>query len=62
MPAGVPHGGTIFSDERGPVRNLVGGFCSGVLRLHPGHEVAPHKPDIEAIEFFEASNLKCSPP
>jgi len=57
LPTGVPHGETIFSDDKGPFRNLVGGFYSSVLSLHLAHEVAPQKPDIEAIDFFESPTL-----
>lgn len=57
IPTGVPHGETIFTDEKGPFRNMVGGFYSNILSLHLAHEVAPQRPDIETIEFFEAPNL-----
>jgi AraC-like DNA-binding protein len=56
IPTGVPHGETIFTDEKGPFRNLVVGFYSNILSLHLAHEASPQRPDIEVIEFFEASN------
>lgn len=57
MPAGLPHGETIFHDDFGKFRNLVVGFYSHTLSLHFAHEVAPQRPDIETIEFFEAADL-----
>lgn len=56
MPAGVPHGETVFSDQQ-PFRNLVAGFYSHTLSVHFAHEVAPQKPDIEVIKFFDVPNL-----
>lgn len=57
IPAGLPHQETIEDDEKGPFRNLVVGFYSRTLSMHFAHEVAPGKPDIEAIEFFDAPTL-----
>lgn len=57
MPAGVPHREFIEEDDQGRFRNLVVGFYSNTLSLHFAHEVAPHRPDIQAIEFFDAPNL-----
>jgi len=57
VPAGVPHAEEIHHGENGPFRNLVAGFYSNVLSLHFAHEVAPHRPDIDVIEFFEGPNL-----
>ncbi|MCF3648550.1 helix-turn-helix transcriptional regulator [Synoicihabitans lomoniglobus] len=58
VPAGLPHGETIFRDDFGKFRNLVVGFYSHTLSLHFAHEVAPQRPDIETIEFFEAADLE----
>lgn len=58
VPAGLPHGETIFRDDFGRFRNLVVGFYSHTLSLHFAHEVAPQRPDIETIEFFEAADLE----
>lgn len=58
LPAGVPHGETVEKDESGAFRNLVVGFYSRTLSLHFAHEVAPGKPDIQAIEFFDTPNLE----
>jgi AraC-like DNA-binding protein/quercetin dioxygenase-like cupin family protein len=58
MPAGVPHREYIETDREGRFRNLVIGYYSNTLSLHFAHEVAPHKPDIQAIEFFDAPNLE----
>jgi AraC-like DNA-binding protein len=57
VPAGVPHGETIYAESDHPFRNFVAGFYSHTLSLHFAHEVAPHRPDIEAIEFFDVPNL-----
>ena len=58
MPAGVPHGESVARAEDGTAfRNLVVGFYSHTLSLHFASEVAPGKPDIEVIEFFDAPNL-----
>jgi len=57
LPAGVPHGETVENDGSGAFRNLVIGFYSKTLSLHFAHEVAPGKPDIQAIEFFDTPNL-----
>lgn len=53
VPAGVPHGESVHSEPDRPFRNLVAGFYSNTLSLHLAYEVAPHKPDIEVIEFFD---------
>ena len=58
VPAGLPHGETIFRDDFGKFRNLVIGFYSHTLSLHFAHEVSPGRPDIETIEFFEAPELE----
>ncbi len=58
VPAGLPHGETIYRDDFGKFRNLVVGFYSHTLSLHFAHEVAPGRPDIETIEFFEAPELE----
>ena len=57
IPAGVPHGELIHSDNAHPFRNLVGGFYNNTLSLHFAYEARPHRPDIEVIEFFDAPNL-----
>ena len=57
IPAGVPHGETVHSEEGHSFRNLVGGFYNNTISLHFAYEAAPHRPDIEAIEFFDAPNL-----
>jgi AraC-like DNA-binding protein/mannose-6-phosphate isomerase-like protein (cupin superfamily) len=57
VPAGVPHGETVYSEPNQPFRNLVAGFYNNSLSLHFAHEAEPQRPDIEAIEFFDASNL-----
>lgn len=57
VPAGVPHGETVYADGAQPFRNLVAGFYNNTLSLHFAFEAAPHRPDIEAIEFFDAPNL-----
>ncbi len=58
VPAGMPHGETIYRDDFGKFRNLVVGFYSHAMSLHFAHEVAPGRPDIETIEFFEAPELE----
>jgi AraC-like DNA-binding protein len=58
VPAGLPHGETIYRDDFGRFRNLVAGFYSHTLSLHFAHEVESGRPDIETIEFFEAPNLE----
>jgi AraC-like DNA-binding protein len=58
VPAGLPHGETVFSDPDRPFRNLVAGFYSNTLSLHLAHEAAPQRPDIEAIEFFDLPNAQ----
>jgi AraC-like DNA-binding protein len=57
LPAGVPHSERIETDPQGRFRNLVIGYYSNTLSVHFAHEVAPGKPDIEAIEFFDMPNL-----
>ena len=57
MPARVPHGEVVYDDAGGAFRNLVAGFYSNTLSLHFAHEASPRRPDIEAIEFFDAPNL-----
>jgi AraC-like DNA-binding protein len=56
LPAGLPHCELVYSDEGRPFRNLVAGFYSNTLSLHLAREVAPRKPGIEAIEFFDLPN------
>ncbi len=58
IPAGVPHGEMVEPGADRPFRNLVAGFYNNTLSLHLAHEVRPGKPDIEAIEFFDAPNLE----
>ena len=57
IPPGVPHGETVYPEEGKPFRNLVAGFYNNTLSLHFAHEARPQKPDIEAIEFFDAPHL-----
>jgi AraC-like DNA-binding protein/mannose-6-phosphate isomerase-like protein (cupin superfamily) len=57
IPAGVPHGETVKGEPGRPFRNLVAGFYNHTLSLHFAYEASPGKPDIEAIEFFDAPNL-----
>lgn len=57
IPAGVPHAEFVHSDVTLPFRNLVAGFYNNTISLHFAWEAAPHRPDIEAIEFFDAPNL-----
>jgi AraC-like DNA-binding protein len=57
VPSGVPHGESVFPDPDRPFRNLVAGFYSNTLSLHLAYEATPHKPDIEAIEFFDLPNV-----
>lgn len=57
IPAGVPHGETVHSEATHPFRNLVVGFYNNTVSIHFAHEARPRKPDIEAIEFFDAPNL-----
>lgn len=57
MPAGVPHGERVQAEQGRPFRNLVAGFYNHTLSLHFAYEATPGKPDIEAIEFFDAPNL-----
>jgi AraC-like DNA-binding protein len=56
LPAGLPHRETVYPGAKRPFRNLVAGFYSNTLSLHLASEVAPRKPDIEAIEFFDLPN------
>ncbi|MFZ5496442.1 MAG: AraC family transcriptional regulator [Verrucomicrobiota bacterium] len=57
IPAGVPHGEIVQAEPARPFRNLVAGFYNNTVSLHFAHEARPRKPDIEAIEFFDAPNL-----
>lgn len=57
IPAGVPHGETVYPEAQHPFRNLVVGFYNNTLSLHFAYEAAPGRPDIEAIEFFDAPDL-----
>jgi len=57
IPAGVPHGEQVSAEPGRAFRNLVGGFYNNTLSLHFAREVKPGRPDIEAIEFFDAPNL-----
>lgn len=57
IPAVVPHSERVFSTAEEPFRNLVAGFYNHTLSLHFAHEVAPCRPDIECIEFFDAQSL-----
>ncbi len=56
MPAGVPHQETISSDKNS-FRNLVIGFYSNAISVHLAFEVAPGKPEIDVIEFYDAPDL-----
>jgi hypothetical protein len=59
IPAGVPHGEMVRPGPNGePFRNLVAGFYNNTLSLHLAFEARPGKPDIEAMEFFDAPNLE----
>jgi AraC-like DNA-binding protein len=57
IPANVPHGEHVQSEPGRPFRNLVAGFYNHTISLHFAYEASPGKPDIEAIEFFDAPNL-----
>lgn len=57
IPAGVPHGEVVHSDADHPFRNLVAGFYNNTISLHFAYEAAPQRPEIQAIEFFDAPNL-----
>jgi AraC-like DNA-binding protein len=57
IPATVPHGETVFPGSGQPFRNMVAGFYNNTLSLHFAYEAGPHRPDIEAIEFFDAPHL-----
>ncbi len=58
VPPGVPHGEHVEAEPDRPFRNLVAGFYGTTLSLHLAYEAAPHKPDIEAIEFFDLPNVE----
>ena len=58
VPAGVPHGEVVQSSPEHGFRNLVAGFYNNTISLHFAFEASPHRPDIEAIEFFDAPNLE----
>jgi len=58
IPSGLPHGETVYSAPDRPFRNLVAGFYSNTLSLHLAAEVAPQRPDIEVIEFFDLANAQ----
>lgn len=58
VPAGVPHGEVVHPDAGQPFRNLVAGFYNNTISLHFAYEAGPQRPDIEAIEFFDAPNLE----
>lgn len=57
IPAGVPHGEIVHREPAREFRNLVAGFYNNTLSLHFAHEAQPHRPEIDAIEFFDAPNL-----
>jgi AraC-like DNA-binding protein/mannose-6-phosphate isomerase-like protein (cupin superfamily) len=57
IPTGMPHRETIFP-KQGAFRNLVVGFYSNTISLHFGYEVAPQKPDIQFIQFFDTPHLE----
>jgi len=57
IPATVPHGETVYPGDGLPFRNVVAGFYNNTLSLHFAYEAGPNRPDIEAIEFFDAPNL-----
>ena len=56
LPTGLPHREAVYPGEDRPFRNLVAGFYSHTLSLHLAREVAPQKPDIDVIEFFDLPN------
>jgi AraC-like DNA-binding protein len=58
VPSGVPHGEYVEAEPGRTFRNLVAGFYGNTLSLHLAYEAAPHKPDIEAIEFFDLPNVE----
>lgn len=58
VPAGLPHREIVHRDGDLTFRNLVAGFYNNTLSLHFAYEAAPQRPDIEAIEFFDAPNLE----
>jgi AraC-like DNA-binding protein len=57
IPAGVPHAEVVHSGATQSFRNLVAGFYNNTISLHFAFEASPHRPDIDAIEFFDAPNL-----
>lgn len=57
VPAGLPHKEEVSGSRDAEFRNLVIGFYSHAVSLHFAREVAPTKPDIEVIEFFDAPDL-----
>jgi len=57
VPAGTAHGETVFPGADHPFRNLVAGFYNHTISVHFAYEAAPTRPDIQAIEFFDAPNL-----
>jgi AraC-like DNA-binding protein len=57
IPAGVPHAESVQGEGDKPFRNMVAGFYNNTVSVHFAHEAKPRKPDIEAIEFFDAPNL-----
>lgn len=57
IPASVPHGETVYASPGQPFRNMVAGFYNNTLSLHFAYEASPSRPDIEAIEFFDAPHL-----
>ncbi|RME68682.1 MAG: AraC family transcriptional regulator [Verrucomicrobia bacterium] len=56
IPAGVPHGESVSGGAHA-FQNLVAGFYSHTMSMHFAREVAPGKPDIEVIEFFDTPDL-----
>jgi AraC-like DNA-binding protein len=58
IPTGVPHAEIVSGADGKPFRNLVIGFYNNTVSIHFAHEARPKKPDIEAIEFFDAPNLE----
>jgi AraC-like DNA-binding protein len=57
IPTGMPHKETIFP-KQGHFKNLVVGFYSNTISIHFAHEIAPQKPDIEFIQFFDTPHLE----
>jgi len=58
VPAGVPHREVVHPDVDHPFRNLVGGFYNNTISFHFAYDASPQRPDIEAIEFFDAPDLE----